>query len=216
MANENIDSISNSKIISRQMNQSGNNNKRYQSHSTDFFRLPFTSLNENPESKRYVIDRLKGQRLMDIGSASHSPEELSNGHITDIFGNKMDFNLQLKDFIQADPYSTKIGPNRYRIDGLSFLLNQEDQSGNVLTAGLDYSILGDNEISEEYCRRLAEEAYRVIPKNGIWISYKSEPLESHARDIFDDFYLIKTEGELVRSKETPSCFEFSGYIFEKN
>ena len=215
MVNENTSSRSNSEIISRQMNQSGNNNDRYESHSTDFFRLPFTSLNENPESKRYVIDRLKGQRLMDIGSASHSPEELSDGHITDIFGNKMDFNLQLKDFIQVDPYSTKIGPNRYRIDGLSFLLNQEDQSGNVLTAGLDYSILGDNEISNEYCRRLVQEAYRVAPKNGIWISYKSEPLEVYAREIFDNFYIVNAEGDLVRSKETPRCFEFSGYVFEK-
>ncbi|MEM4625576.1 MAG: hypothetical protein QXJ28_02320 [Candidatus Pacearchaeota archaeon] len=65
-------------------------------------------------------------------------------------------------------------------DGLSFLVDQEDNSGNVMTNAIDYKIISN----DKYLYNLAQHIYRVVPDDGIYISRFSYELELYARDIF--------------------------------
>ena len=75
------------------------------------------------------------------------------------------------------------------LDGLTFLNNQDDGSGNMMTNNMDYTIIS----SEKYLKRLAEEAFRVVPEEGIYISCNSDT-EDYASRLFPqvkEFGIVK-------------------------
>lgn len=75
-----------------------------------------------------------------------------------------------------------IDTKQVKLDALSFLNKQKNNSGNVLTSNLDFNIIS----SDEYHKRLAEEIYRVVPKNGIYICQMSDA-EKYAGELFSEY-----------------------------
>jgi len=67
-----------------------------------------------------------------------------------------------------------------KTDGLSFLNEQEDESGNNLTANIDYLLIPH----DNYLKRIAQEIFRVTPENGIFMSMNSPEIENEARKLF--------------------------------
>lgn len=65
-------------------------------------------------------------------------------------------------------------------DGLSFLLKQEPGSANVITSHLQYVVIPN----EEYLRRMAQEIFRVVPEDGVFISANSDEIEEEAKELF--------------------------------
>lgn len=98
-----------------------------------------------------------------------------------IFGRKIEENeeIRLEEENMCPMYESK---NIFfkNTDALSFLNQQEDNSGNVLTSNLDWCVLP----SESYVQRVAEEVYRVVPKGGILIASYSPGIEEFAEGLF--------------------------------
>ena len=65
------------------------------------------------------------------------------------------------------------------LDALSFLLKQQDNSGNVITVAIDRIIIPN----DEYLKRMTEEIVRVIPPDGAYISCGSDT-EDFAKRLF--------------------------------
>ncbi|MBR9700199.1 hypothetical protein GOV09_07110 [Candidatus Woesearchaeota archaeon] len=65
-------------------------------------------------------------------------------------------------------------------DALSFLLDQGTSSANILVNALDGCV-----IPYDYAARVAEEAKRVIPLDGILLCSNSDGIEHRAREIFE-------------------------------
>lgn len=78
----------------------------------------------------------------------------------------------------------------FKTDGLSFLIEQESSSTNMMTASIDIALIP----SGDYLRRLAQEIYRVTSEEGFYVSANSEELEEEAVKLFPymkEFGLIK-------------------------
>lgn len=65
-------------------------------------------------------------------------------------------------------------------DGLSFLLDQNTSPANVMTCSVDADVIGNY----EYIERLAQEIYRIVPENGVFISLNSKEIEDEATRLF--------------------------------
>lgn len=91
-----------------------------------------------------------------------------------------------------------------KLDGLSFLNLQKQEAGNVLTVNINYSLIPD----DEYLKRIAQEIYRAVPRDGIFLSTGSNEIENEAKLLFP--YHIKLNDITIFTKK-----EIEG-VFDKN
>ena len=66
-------------------------------------------------------------------------------------------------------------------DGLSFLLEQEVASGNVIMSGVDNTIIENS----QYASRLMQEIFRVVPEDGFFVSNSNTGTDYVADDLFN-------------------------------
>jgi len=132
-----------------------------------FLHSPVTSTQEgfstyglydlDEEKKRYISNEIRGGKVIEFGDG---------GRATNL---RFMLESGVKDFRTVDPKHNTDG----HTDGLSYLLQQPDESAIVMSFGvLEDGILdGTDEYSipvfRKYNRLLGEEIYRVTPKGGI-------------------------------------------------
>tara|TARA_Y100000310_G_scaffold13301_1_gene13581 strand:+ start:803 stop:1606 length:804 start_codon:yes stop_codon:yes gene_type:complete len=96
----------------------------------------------------------------------HSQLEQHIGYAFDVPKNKQQ---EMHDSIRGD-----------QRDGLSFLLDQKVGSGNILVASINYSLIPNT----DYLKRIAQEAYRIVPKEGVLMACDSDDIEEEASQLF--------------------------------
>ena len=67
-----------------------------------------------------------------------------------------------------------------KTDGLSFLIAQRPDSGNVVASAINVTLINDR----EYLKRMAQEIFRVVPRDGIFITFTSNHIEDEANELF--------------------------------
>ncbi len=84
-------------------------------------------------------------------------------------------------------------------DGLSYLLEQADGSGNILCSNLEREIISNR----EYAEALVKEIFRTIPEAGLFICIHSDALHDIAKSIFPYVYEIKDNAYSYIFSKTP-------------
>jgi hypothetical protein len=97
-----------------------------------------------------------------------------------------------------------------QIDMLQFLLNQPTESGNIMVAGIDMAVIH----VKNYHERVAQEAFRVTPYEGVLICCYAPSIEWEAKQIFPYFTEISNGSFVFFSKtELPPSVVFKGRAY---
>jgi len=146
-----------------------------------------------PENIGYFIEKLRDSTLTDIGggvAGYFTLEQLMKGLRADLRDEPETPVIGIDKGIVVDPFNEPhhFGEDRIRVvkqDALSYLLSQNANSSNIMTNGIDDSILpyGDPVIAK-YVKEVANEIYRVVPEGGIYVSNNSGPIEREVSKLF--------------------------------
>lgn len=151
---------------------------------------------KSPESKKFdaVLRKTQNRPAIDIGCGSDAMDK-EDWIQQFLLMNKFDavdpfvtpekyYNNCSKEYKKEnlDYYEKEIFPygKFYQTDGLSYLKTQPDESSNAMTFSINFSLIR----SGEYLRRLAQEIFRVVPMDGVYISDDSSDLEEEASKLF--------------------------------
>lgn len=161
---------------------------------------------ENAKLLRKVV---KNPNLYDIGGGRH-------GMLADLDIIGCDVGIKHATLVEPnaqedDIYEREGEKERYknkfdfvRKDGLSFLLNKNTAPANIMVCSLDVDVVG----SYGYIERLAQEIYKKVPEDGIFVCVNSPEIEKLADRLFafrqqTGSALIFSKRELMgESKET--------------
>lgn len=122
---------------------------KWPGYTYDFGRL-------SEEAKKFLYNEINGRRIIELGNKGY----YSDYHFENVF--------KSKSYEGCDP--------QYNVDGLTFLLKQQDESAiitsfGVLEDGVLYMIGCDriHNLLSKYTAELGRQIYRVTPKRGITI-----------------------------------------------
>ena len=82
-------------------------------------------------------------------------------------------------------------------DGLTALSKLPDGAGNVVMSSIDYDLIGNN----DYLKRLAQEAFRVVPIDGIFLVNNCPDVQSTAGMLFPYSEVFGTADSIAYAKE---------------
>lgn len=182
---------------------------------------------EKRNSFDIVKEKLKGKRLFDVGCGKYGgayakrlmnlPYKFVRDRAERRTGNRhSDWNETEREELKKDKLFTpseivcvdlfvqekdfnehalkKLGITFVKNDGLSALLKEPDSSANVLVSTFDFFLLDDI----DYHKRLAQEAFRVIPDDGLLVLNNAPGMCEEARKLFK--YELKSNAIFM------SCF----------
>lgn len=174
---------------------------------------------DDEDNKEYFHQALRGKPLINIGSGGgfYSAFKMAGCTIDDQDEPQVP-DYGISDQVLVDPYYEEdemkkrlereraqfiSEKDRARVkdkihfvknDGLSFLLDQTDESGNVITSSIDHFLIR----YEPYLRRMAQEICRVTPTDGVFICVNSPDIEAESKKLFP--YWVRTDVATLFSK----------------
>lgn len=182
----------------------------------------FKSIEEMEKTRKEIedfIERFKSKTMIIVGCGQDGP-----GNAINILKNLPA--LEIKNIILIDPFLTEEyiakatkawcgtegcdecdgeGKQKvadkikfFREDGLSFLLSQPDESGNVMTGSINSILIKEN----DYLKRLGQEIFRVVPRDGVYLSVDSDTVEEEAGEMFSQTDTEGNYGAKVFLKKT--------------
>lgn len=149
-------------------------------------------------------DRLEKYPLVDIGGG-----EYGFSYVVDV-QEESDGDFRVHEYIDVEPFSkcksktlpedidTKLQQDKR--DGLSYLLAQAEEFGNVICSSINYSLIPN----DDYLKRVAQEVYRVVPEDGLFITTDSDEIREEAERLFPYSILINYQTAIFSKKPLPS------------
>jgi len=129
-----------------------------------------------------------------ISGTSNTDLGFSEFHVVDPFLAESDMQQALEKDLERSARSSKENAQRIeveenslrehfkldKVDGLSFLIHQSDEAGNTIMSSLNYYLIS----SADYLARLAQEAFRVAPVDGLFVTNDSPEISREAKALF--------------------------------
>lgn len=167
----------------------------------------------NLEGKKLksLLKKLRNYSLVDIGCGDQGA--FQEGQLLGVAGIKKI--IAIDPFLSEDDYyfsRQEIPENRGEViekfkkdkclefiqdDGLSYLKSKEDNSANALTSSIDNHLIRD----DNYLKRLAQEIFRTVPEDGVFVSLNSFEIEQEAGKLFP--YIKHFLGDTTFFSKTP-------------
>jgi hypothetical protein len=153
----------------------------------------------DPTYKEWLLKSNPGKSIQEI---ENKLLEMRDGHM----------NLNVNRCVLVDPFAfedMKLCKDSLRLeqkedrlilvknDGLSYLLQSPSGSANVLMVNVDYALINN----PEYHQRLAQEIFRVVPDNGLFLTYNTSATEE-AKKLFP-YYLVFGAGTIFSKSPIP-------------
>lgn len=163
-------------------------------------------LSSSAELSRFLMEKFQQYTLTDVASGKHGIENAMRltGHTSDTFHHldKEAHDIGVKKIRLVDPFvdiealkqqylhddsfpedeqkdiEERIEP--VRSDALQFLSTAQTESQNITISSLDRHVIPNL----AYHARIAQEVFRVVPEDGIFICTLSEEIEAEARKLF--------------------------------
>lgn len=228
-ASKNIDELKNKEVVISEADKSLVEKARKNSESFDCetSHVLFQFLREYPS---FLAEKMKGKKLFNLGSG---PEAFSsaltiNGTLryeegmpiiggsnlgfseyiaVDLFRNESELVHNLNwalDYAKIDDENSRKnieGKMKFeKKDILEFLLQQADKSGNIIISSVNGSLIE----TDGYFERVAQEAFRVIPEDGIMVTVDCPELTEEAKELFPYHYGENISGVILSKKPLPN------------
>lgn len=183
-------------------------------------RIDYNVENDTSENLIFYQKITKGVPLINIGCGGKEGLFRAGNHVLN--GSRAEKTIVVDPYFKKEDMDQIIEDRQYNKtefiedDGLHYLVEQSDNSGNIFISNLGADVLksggNDNFPAKEWMERVSQEAYRVVPNGGCFILVNCYPeFENEAKKLFEVETSFKNrDGKYLKNPQTKIFIKKTG------